>query len=214
MRVGSALAVVLGIVAQIGSIAAYRRGDLDLPTSCLTFGLGAGLACAGLWHLYIVFVVEPAHKARKEELLRQHPHEPWLLDTNWAQRKVVDRSSLQASIFLWAWAIGWWVFCGFLWNFDAERMYAAAQNSWLEAGLLLLLVAIGVLGIAAAIGATLKWVRYGQSTLQIDTLPGCLGNRFRGVVVARVPTEFSLEAEIACERVTVVWTRSREQAYD
>ncbi len=208
VNIGAGLAVLLGIVTQIAVIAAARRGDFDLPTACVTFAVGVGLTVAGLWHYYSVFVIERGRRASAAKIARQHPNAPWLLNDAWAQRKVVDRSGLHTTIFLWIWAIGWWVFCAFLWDFSASGMLAAAQSSWLQAGLLLVLAATGLLGIAAAIAATFRWLCYGVSTLHIDTLPGYLGNRFRGTVSAHVPADLPLEAEVTCENVTVIWTRT------
>jgi hypothetical protein len=206
LNFGSAIAVLFAVAVQIAVIAAVRRGDLDLPTAGMIFVVTIGLASAGLWHLYNLFVVAPARQAQVAMKQRQRPDEPWLLDDAWAQRRVVDRSGSRTAMFLWVWVLAWWVFCAFLWDFDPGQMAASFQGSWLKAGLMLVLAATGVASTAAAIAATFRWLRYGASTLKIDTLPGYLGDRFRGTVNAHVPGNMPLDAEITCEDVTVIWT--------
>ena len=208
--IGAGLAIVLGVGAQVALLGSYRHGNLDLPTAALIFALGAGFAAWGLWHYYSVFAIGAARQARMAEKLAQHPDAPWLLDDAWADRKVVDRSGLSTCLFLWLWSIGWWIFCGFLWGFDLQVIVAAAGRSWLQGLLIVFLAGTGILGIAAAIATTVRWLRYGASTLRIDSLPGYLGDRFRGSVSARIQPqrETHLEAEVACERVTVVWTQT------
>jgi len=205
VHIGAGLAIVLGIVTQVALITSYRQGKLDLPAAILIFSLGAGLAAAGFWHYYSVFAVGAARRAQLAQKLEQNPGAPWLLDDAWAERKVVDRSGASTCIFLWVWTIGWWVFCGFLWDFNLQTIAAAAGRSWLEGLLIVFLVVAGILGLAAAIATTVRWFRYGASTLHIDSLPGYLGNRFRGSVSACIRDDAHLEAEVACERVSVVW---------
>ncbi len=206
MNFGAGLAVLFGLGVQIAVISTVRSGDIDLPTAGMFIGISLALAGAGLWHLHNLFVREPARQAQLAVKQQRSPNQPWLLDDAWAQRKVVDRSGSRTAMFLWVWVVAWWVFCAFLWDFDPSKMAVAFQSSWLKAGLMLVLGVTGLVSTAAAVAAAFRWLAYGASTLSIDTLPGYLGDRFRGTVSAHVPADMPLEAEVTCEDVTVIWT--------
>jgi hypothetical protein len=68
----------------------------------------------------------------------------------------------------------------------------------------------GLIGLVCAVNVTRNWWRFGTSTLHIETLPGFLGDRFRGRVEARLAraAALPLEATIACEHLT--WRRVRD----
>jgi hypothetical protein len=113
-------------------------------------------------------------------------------------------------VFLWVWSTGWWGVTAFLWTVNHDKILAAVHDSWGNTVLVILLPLTGLIGVLAALTVTRTWWRYGASTLRIDTLPGYLGDRFRGSVAAHLPVvpDEPLEAEIACERVT--WRRVRD----
>lgn len=202
------LMALLGIAAQLGVMAAWRRGDIEGPQSIFLFLFSFLLAAIGLWFFYARFVTVPAREQRLARILELHPDEPWLLNEAWAQRKVVDHGSLAVAVFLWIWSAGWLGFCALIWSVNHDKIIAAFHQSWSEAALGVTLVLCGVLGVWCATRSTLHWWRFGASTLRIDTLPGYLGDRFRGSIVVRLPDHTPLEAEIACERVTVLWVRT------
>jgi hypothetical protein len=131
-----------------------------------------------------------------------------MLRPDWAARKVIDRSSLSVAIFLWVWSAGWCGACALIFGVNSDKIVAAARESWGEAALGLIFPIGGLIGVLCAIGATRTWWRQGTSTLRIDTLPGYLGEDFRGSVSVRLPAELALEAEIACEKRTYVWVRT------
>lgn len=203
-----ALLVLMGVVAQLGTIAAYRRGDMQPPEAIMVFAFAVALTIGGLWFFYQRYVVTPAREARAAKTAALYPNAPWMLNDAWAQRKVIDRSSLAASIFLWIWSAGWLAGCSLIWGMNSDKIIAAFHASWSEALLAAFLAFCGLLGVVCAVAMTLKWWRYGQSTLHIDTLPGYLGNRFRGTIAARLPADTPLELECACEHVTVLWERT------
>jgi hypothetical protein len=208
MSIGAVLMVALGIAAQFGVMAAYRRGDMHIAGAILVFAFGVVLAGVGLWHLYERFVLTPRRQARLAKIEALHPGAPWMLNDAWAERKVVDRSGSAAAIFLWIWSAGWWGACALIWSVNHNKIIDAVSSSWGDAFVCLLLVSCGLIGLWCAIVMTIKWWRHGASTLNIDTLPAYLGNRFRGTVTARVPASMPLEGEVVCERVTVIWVRT------
>jgi hypothetical protein len=208
MSIGAVFMAVLGIAAQFGVMAAYRRGDMHIAGAILLFAFGVMLAGVGLWGLYERFVTTPRRHARLARIEALHPGAPWMLNEAWAERKVVDRSGATVAIFLWIWSAGWWGACALIWSVNRNKIIEAVSSSWGDAFVCFVLVSCGLIGLWCAIAMTIKWWRNGLSTLSIDTLPGYLGNRFRGTVTARVPASMPLEAEVVCERVTVLWVRT------
>jgi hypothetical protein len=107
---------------------------------------------------------------------------------------------------LWIWSGGWCGISTFLWFVNGDKIVAAVSESWGNAVLMALIPLAGAIGLFAAFGATLNWWRYGASTLRIDTLPGFLGDTFRGNVQAHLQSVQPIEAELACERRAWRWT--------
>lgn len=202
---GFALAAILGIMAQVGIIGAYRRGDADLPTAILIFAFSLILTVIGLGYFYFRYHVVAKRDAWSARQAERNPEAPWLLNEAWAERKVTDHGSLVVAAFLWIWSIGWNGLCAFIYTVNYDKIIAAFHTSWLEASAAVIFPLCGLIGILCAAGATLNWWRYGPSTLHIDTLPGYLGDKFRGHVIARMPSLVPLEAEIICERR--LWVR-------
>ena len=112
MSIGAVFMAVLGIAAQFGVMAAYRRGDMHIAGAILLFAFGVMLAGVGLWGLYERFVTTPRRHARLARIEALHPGAPWMLNEAWDERKVVDRSGATVAIFLWIWSAGWaWPLC-------------------------------------------------------------------------------------------------------
>ena len=158
----------------------------------LVSGLGAVFAAVGIGFFYITYVAGPAGAVRDAAIMARNPNAPWMLRADWAARKVVDRSSLGVMIFLWIWASGWWGVSAFLWTVNRDKILAAIHNSWGDTVLVALLPLAGFIGVLAAVIVTRTWWRFGNSTLLIDTLPGFIGDSFRGRVKARfaqMPTQ-------------------------
>ncbi|MCK9910559.1 hypothetical protein MXD81_15540, partial [Microbacteriaceae bacterium K1510] len=91
---GFGFAAVLGIMAQIGAIGAYRRGDTDLPAAIAIFVFSLILTVIGLGYFYFRYAVMPVRDARTARRAALHPDAPWMLNEAWAGRTVTDRASL------------------------------------------------------------------------------------------------------------------------
>ncbi len=208
------LNVVVAVIAlaalstQLSVIVAYRRGDMQLAEAMLVFAIAAGVTGAALWYYYHRYVVVAARDTAAARIATLHPDAPWMLNSAWASRHLVDRSSRRRAVFLWIWVVGWWAGCALIFGINRDQI-VASLFSWSGALLGLFFVGCGLLALASAVAMTRKWLRYGATSLSIDTLPGHLGDRFRGKVTTRSPNpEPAYEAEIACERLTVTWTRT------
>ena len=199
---------LMGIAASLGGIAAFNRGEAELAGAIICVVIGGVFTAFGIGLYYLLFFVEPARGAQNARMATLHPDAPWMLRPDWASRRVIDRSSLAVAIFLWVWSAGWCGACAFIWSVNSDKIIAAARESWGEAALGMIFPIGGLIGVLCAIGATRTWWRHGTSTLCIDTLPGYLGDEFRGSVSVRLPAQLALEAEIACEKRTYVWVRT------
>lgn len=169
-----------------------------------------GLICtvAAIAFLYFEHVKGPAKAAREATIRERYPDQPWMLRADWAARRVTD-SSASAAIFLWIWNAGWWGAMLFIWTMNRDKILAAVAKSWSEAAFAAIFLLCGLIGLLVAVTITRNWWRYGRSELRIDTLPGYLGERFRGSVAvnfAQRPTE-GLEATLTCERITWITRR-------
>jgi hypothetical protein len=199
---------LMGLAASIGGLAAYNRGETEFAAAVICTVVGAVFTAFGIGLSYVLFFVEPRRGAESARMAKLHPDAPWMLRPDWAARKVTDRSSLAVAIFLWVWSAGWCGAIALIWSVNSDKIIAAARESWGEAALGMIFPIGGLIGVLCAIGATRVWWRHGTSTLRIDTLPGYLGDEFRGSVTVRLPQPIALEAEIACERRTYHWVRT------
>jgi hypothetical protein len=201
---------LLGLTVLWAGLSALISGGQTLASALLVSGLGAVFAAVGLGFFYVTYVMAPAGAAREAAQASRHPGAPWMLRADWAARKIVDRSSLAVMIFLWIWTGGWWGISAFLWTVNNDKIIAALHESWGNVLLFALLPLSGLIGLVCAVNVTRTWWRFGNSTLNIDSLPGFLGDRFRGRVetcLARAPA-LPLEATMACEHRT--WRRVRD----
>ena len=164
--------------------------------------LGAALVAASVWYLYRAHLAGPRRLARLQRIEKQYPGQPWMARDDWAARRVTHTSSGLA-IFLWIWTIGWWGFLSFIGWVNHDKIMRALSQSWWNGALMAVFVGAGLLGLSFAIRATAHWLRYGTSVLRIDTLPAYTGERFRGVVEARlrVKPRFPLSVELVCEEL-------------
>ena len=204
------LIALMGLVVLWAGVSALVASDQTVASAVLVSVLGAVFAAVGLGYFYITYVAAPAGAARDAAVMARNPNAPWMLRADWAARTVVDRSSLAVTIFLWIWTGGWWGISAFLWTVNNDKILAAVRESWGEAALLALIPLSGLIGLVCAVNVTRTWWRYGSTTLTIDSLPGFLGDRFRGRVKANFAglPSLPLEAEIACERIS--WRHVRD----
>ena len=129
---------------------------------------------------------------------------PWMQRADWASRVVVDRTSFRTAAFLSAFCVAWCGGCIFIFIANHDRSVAGG-TTWGDIFTAVIFPLSAVAAIAYTIGAVRTWRRYGSPALYIDTLPGYVGDRFRGAVTLRLPDTAGLEAIIACERRTYRW---------
>ena len=213
--IGAALVLgMFGMVALMGLLTFYAglrllvTGEQHWGVALLVTAMGVVFSGIGLGFFWFQYVKAPVLRARHKALEARYPNQPWMLRSDWAARRVTD-SALGVVIFMWVWVTGWWSAIVFIWSMNRDKILAAAAASWWEAALGLIFPLAGLAGLLVAVHVTRAWWRYGRSTLRIDTLPGYLGEQFRGTLQASFRTRPArLEADIICEEVTWVTRRS------
>jgi hypothetical protein len=204
---------MFGMVALMGLLTFYAglrllvTGEQHWGVALLVTAMGVVFAGIGFGFFWFQYVKAPVLRARRKALEARYPNQPWMLRADWAARRVTD-SNLGVMIFMWVWVTGWWGAILFIWSMNRDKILAAAAASWWEAALGLIFPLAGLAGLLVAVHVTRAWWRYGRSTLRIDTLPGYLGEQFRGTLEASFRTRPArLEADLICEAVTWVTRR-------
>lgn len=126
------------------------------------------------------------------------PGEPWRRRPDWAAGRIVsgDRQELR---FAWGFAV--------FWNLGSSYLYFVlpgelrSGNGSALVGLLILLVGIGLM--IRAVTATLRWWRFGSSTLEMAETPATVGGRLAGRITSeRLPVgAASIKLRLACLRL-------------
>jgi hypothetical protein len=156
--------------------------------------LVAGFIFAGAGGFTLFAALREARdKQRLEELMAQHPSEPWRWRADWSSGRL-PCSNHTAALTLGAFALVWNACCiPLLWGVASDDL----PFVWLFV----------IVGAGMAVGASVlawRWLRFGRSVLELATLPGRLGDRLRGTVLLRgelLPPK-GFRAVLSCVRYT------------
>ncbi|MFK7958810.1 MAG: DUF3592 domain-containing protein [Lysobacterales bacterium] len=143
--------------------------------------------------------VAGGRKRKANNLLRNaHPQEPWRWEPEWEHGEIhcSGKSTMWVAV---AMAVFWNLISSFVWVVLPE---ALADGEWV-ALLMLLFPAVGV-GLAVwAVGAVLRWRRYGRTTLVLDDLPVRLGGALNGhLKVSTALHAREILVTLSCIRIT------------
>lgn len=178
--IGAGCLVLFGLpFAGFGLFAAFKcvqeitAGDLKSGLFLLLFavvfcGVGFGLMVFARWG---------AKFARRQDRLKElHPNEPWRWREDWA-RGELKSSAKGLFVFVWIFA--------FFWNAISTGAVFAALNEQTKSPAMLLVGIFPLAGVGLLIWAirqTIRWRRFGESTLKLDTVPGVIGGTLAGVI--------------------------------
>ena len=150
-------------------------------------GRVAGLGVGGLFAavgLGIIAMGVFGRRATVEQatLSTRHPDEPWLWRADWSKGKVESGGAAEL------WTV--WAFAGF-WNAIAlpglwlgrEELLA---KDWPILAVISIFPIVGFFLLVWAIRVQLRYLRYGVSTLRLDTLPGVVGGKLRGTLYTKI----------------------------
>ncbi len=197
------LPVVLLVILLVNLPTLYREEGLPLFPALL-----AGEACliglaVCLYGLYAV-VLEP--RRNRNRLRRERASSasaPWLRNKQWASKRLTH-TKLGKVLFLWLFAINWWAA---IWFVAADRGEQILQQSWPLIVLCLVFVLIGVVTLWAAVRNSISWVRFGTTTMFIDTLPGQPGQDFKGYVELGFRPEPKVHTKLQLSAFVRRWTQ-------
>lgn len=203
------IAIVLLVVGALCGLfllnipAWYVSGEIPLIPALLIGETGlAGLilCCYGF---YSFLLKDRLSERGAAALVRKHPDEPWLGNRQWAARKV-SSSTIGLVGFLWFFAINW---CAVLWFFANGRSEELLQLSWVELTLMAIFPIIGLITVWTAVKHTIRWWRYGSSTLLIETLPGRPGDAFKATIKTNFTTKPRQSYRLRLTGHERVWSR-------
>jgi hypothetical protein len=194
-----------GIVAGVLAARAARLGDWPRAGYAAVFALVfGGVGIGGI--AAVLAGRRRAGEASDREA--RHPDAPWLWRDDWASRRITDGSRTQMR-FAWAFAA--------LWNLVSVPSAIVAVQSVLGEGnraalLALVFPLVGAGLLVWAVRATLRYLRFGASRLELATLPALVGHVLEGTVRTPAglrPTE-GFKLVLSCiRRVTTGSGRSR-----
>ncbi|HUS98073.1 MAG TPA: hypothetical protein VMX97_15205, partial [Hyphomicrobiaceae bacterium] len=202
-----AFIAILGLAAVFGGLRLLYTADQPIYVAALTLILGSIALGVSIGFFYIYYVKAPMWLAREADLKARFPDQPWMLNPDWAKRKLIH-SEIGSVVFLWIVVAGWWGVLGLIGTARYRQILLAFSQSWWNAGFAALFVAAGFAAFALALMITRNWLRFGRSELTIETLPGHLGQTFHGLLNAKLPPETNdLTVELICEASCWVTTR-------
>lgn len=181
-----ALFAVLAIVGLLLINVLVRDWGLDEADTVGLFIVGffgVVLTVIGFGFFWLSYVGAPRFLGGLEHKREQYKDQPWLLNRQWRARRIIH-STKYTAWFMWFWCTAWWGILGFLWSVNRELIMADLRGSWDVALPTTIPIVAGLIGLLVAVSLTWKRWRYGDAVLLIDTLPGWLGEKFRGRVEA------------------------------
>lgn len=178
-------------------------------------------AQAGLWLIFalafggfgfgmLLAVRIGLKKMREDERLKiQYPDQPWMWKKDWITGRI--RCATHVGV------VSSWVFCLF-WNLISAPVFWVIPREILEKGNRLALLAlvfpfVGLWLLIVAIRQTLRWRKFGDSVLELSTLPGVIGAKLGGTIHARLSLrpQDKLTLTLSCvQRITTGAGKNRD----
>ena len=141
---------------------------LEIILALCFCGVGFGLIAFGRF--------AASKTAELDALQQQHPDKPWMWRPDWAEGRVRG-ANRQTMLFTWAFALFWNLISAPL-LLVIPKEFIEKDNKLALLGLMFPLIGLGLL--IWAVGATLRWRKFGASIFQMSTVPGVVGGRLRG----------------------------------
>ena len=144
------------------------------------------------------------HTKQQEDKFRAHyPSEPWLWKKEWRDGQISSHSKLKMANAI-AFAIIWNIMASLGWFFLYGEFKAGNY-------LVLIFLIFPVIGIGLAIWAVrliLQWFKFGQSTFEMQSVPGVIGGALRGRIhtIVNIKPQDGFHLELSC--INRITTRS------
>ena len=141
-----------------------------------------------------------------DEHRQAHPDEPWLWNPEWAERRLLPLEKPGAIVGFWVVGVLVLGTCYLIpRSVGADLSDVFGMVIW---GLALLLALFGVLALVMAVNKTRAFRRYRQVWLELDTVPGIIGDRFSATL--RTLTGFPPDAQAALLLLCTSRTRFKQ----
>jgi hypothetical protein len=167
----------------------------DLRAIALPGLAGVAFGVAGTAIVALGLAARRRHD-ESEALRARHPEQPWLWDPQWARGRLEssDRSSLAGA---WALTVFWNTVSSVVFLIVPEELQKGNK-----AALLAMLFPLAGVGLLLwAVRATIRWRRFGTSTLELATNPVPLGGVLRARLVTRLdPPPETIRLVLTCVR--------------
>jgi hypothetical protein len=103
---------------------------------------------------------------------------PWMQNKRWAAGRIHD-SSRGPLLLVWIFTLIWNVVAWSILLSDGPRLLATGKP---DRFIILLFPAIGLIPLGIAIYLTVRYLKFGRSVLELETLPGCIGGWLAGTI--------------------------------
>ena len=110
--------------------------------------------------------------------IAHNPDGPWMRNKHWATAVIHD-SSHGSMIFFWVFSLIW---MGFSTAATIAVLMQRVGRDKPQRFLILLFPLFGLLLLVGAINLTMRYLKFGRSNLELETLPGCVGGWLAGTV--------------------------------
>lgn len=164
-----------GVGALAVGVRSFLTGDWHRGGFLVIFGLAFGVS--GLAVLSLAFYGYPRAQ-RSEALKAAHPGAPWLWREDWGAGRV-DSPAGASAVSTWFFAV--------LWNLISAPLFVVVPREVSDKGNTLALIgllfpAIGIGLLVWAARQTIRWRKFGSSTLDLAAVPAPLGGRLEGAI--------------------------------
>ncbi len=166
------------------AIVSYRSiGDPKFQNPGVGIAVGCGVALLGALLMMAGFKVAKSAKLTSAAQAA-YPDQPWMWRDDWAQGRLKGQGGRRTAII--------WVFA-MLWNGIAWTMVTAAlhrpmpRGQWMGYVVLAIFPLAGIALLVTALKGTIRSVRFGSTTLQLQKVPVSLGRTLQGNIDARLP---------------------------
>jgi hypothetical protein len=199
---------LFAVIALGGGLTVYVMarewlgGGIETGPAIVFSVFGIVMLAIGFGFFYLAYVGAPNFLGRLEREREKYADQPWLVKKTWRRRRVVH-STKYTAWFMWFWCLAWWGILGFLWSVNHELIIKDLTGPWSTAIPTSIPFVAGLIGLLFAVSLTWQRFRYGDAVLTIDTLPGYLGEKFRGKVSVRLGKrpEKAVTAKLTCGSV-------------
>lgn len=197
---------IVGLLILNATVRDWLSGETEAVASVVIGFFGILMTLIGTGFFWVAYVGGPRFLGGIEREREKYRDRPWLVNRHWRARRVVHSRRFDIW-FMWFWCVAWWAMLGIFWTVNKDLMLADLRGSWDRAAPVVLAFAAGLAGMIVAAALTWRRWRYGDAVLLIDTLPGFLGERFRGRVQMRRAERPREPVELALACLSRRWVR-------